>query len=73
MRILKPLAAVSVSCLMLAAGTAAWAQGDERESCIEACQRAKAQCIDICDTHENPVQCDQKCQEADQDCIRECR
>jgi hypothetical protein len=70
---LKLMIAIAVSSLMVVAGAVAWAQGDDRDSCVDACKQAKEQCVEICDTHANPVECDEDCQEAAHDCIRECR
>jgi hypothetical protein len=70
---LKLMIAIAASSLMVFAGAAAWAQGDDRDSCVDACKQAKEQCVEICDTHANPVECDEDCQEAAHDCIRECR
>ena len=70
---LKRMTAITVSSLMIVAGAAAWAQDEDRDSCVNACQQAKAQCVEICDTHANPVECDEDCQDAARDCIHECR
>jgi hypothetical protein len=68
----KLMTTIAVSSLMVVAGAVAWAQGEDRDSCVEACRQAKEQCVDICDTHSNPVECDEDCQEVAHDCIREC-
>jgi hypothetical protein len=70
---LKWMTAITVSGLMVVAGAAAWAQDEDRDSCVDACQQAKEQCVEICDTHSNPVECDEDCQDTAHDCIRECR
>jgi hypothetical protein len=64
--------AVAALYIMVVAGSLAWAQGTDRDSCVDACQQVKGQCISTCDTHDNPVQCDEDCQEAGEDCIRQC-
>jgi hypothetical protein len=70
---LKPIAATAVLCLMVVVGSVAWAQSEEHDACVDACEQTKAQCVDRCDTHDNPVECDEDCQEAAQDCTRACR
>ena len=70
---LKLMTAIAASSLMAFAGAVAWAQGDDRDSCVDACKQAKERCVEICDTHANPVECDEDCQDAAHDCIRECR
>ena len=67
------MAAISAVCLMVVAGSVAWAQSEDRDSCVDACHQAKAQCVNTCDTHDNPVECDENCQDAGEDCIRQCR
>ena len=69
----KLLAALAMASLLVAAGIAAWAQIGDQDPCVHACHVAKVQCIDTCDVHLNPVQCDEDCQEAAEDCIRQCR
>ena len=69
----KSMTAIAAVCAIVVAGAAAWAQDTDRNSCVEACRQAKAQCINTCDTHENPVECDEDCQEAAQDCTHQCR
>ena len=70
---LKRITAIAVFGLMAAAGTVAWAQGEDRDACVDACRQAQDQCVEICDTHANPVECEEDCQDAEQDCMRECR
>ena len=69
----KLMIAIAVSSLMVVTSAVAWAQGDDRDSCVDACKQAKERCVEICDTHANPVECDEGCQDAAHDCIRECR
>lgn len=69
----NPMLGIAVLYLMVVAGSVAWAQRADRDSCVEACRQAKAECIDTCDVHDNPVECDEDCQDAVEDCIRQCR
>jgi len=69
----KPMITIAASCVMVVVGTVAWAQSADRDSCVDACHQAKAQCVDTCDTHDNPMECDEDCQDAAKDCIRQCR
>jgi hypothetical protein len=69
----KAMAAIAALSVMAAAGTVVWAQGADRDSCVDACHQAKARCVATCDTHDNPVKCDEDCQETAQACIRQCR
>jgi len=66
------MAAIAALCVMAVAGTVAWAQSADRDSCVDACYQAKVQCVDTCDTHDNPVECDEDCQDAAEDCVRQC-
>jgi hypothetical protein len=68
----KSIAAIAVLYVMLVVGAVAWAQGADRDSCVEACHDAKIQCLNTCETHSNPMECDEACQEAAQDCTRQC-
>jgi len=67
------IAVIALSCLMAVTSAVAWAQIGDRDSCVDACQEAKAQCIDTCDSHDNPVECEEDCQDAAEDCIHRCR
>jgi adenylate cyclase len=69
----KSMAAIAALFVMGVVGSVAWAQSADRDSCVDACHQAKAQCVDSCDTHDNPVECDEDCQDAAEDCIRQCR
>jgi hypothetical protein len=62
-----------VACMGIAIGFAAWAQPDDRDICVDACQQAKAQCVSVCGTHENPMECEEGCHEAQQECVDHCR
>jgi len=70
---LKRMTAISVLGLMTVAGAVAWAQSEGRDSCVDACQQTQEQCVEICDAHANPVECEEDCQDAEQECIRSCR
>lgn len=69
----KSLAALAAVYIMVVAGAVAWAQSTGHDSCIEACDQAKARCINTCGTHDNPVECDEQCQETAQACTHQCR
>ena len=69
----KLMAAIAALCVMGVAGSWAWAQSVDRDSCVVACDQAKAKCIDTCDNHANPVECDEGCQKTAKNCIRQCR
>jgi len=69
----QSMAAIAALLAMGVAGSVAWAQSEDRDSCVDACNQAKARCVDICDTHDNPVECDEDCQDAAEDCIRQCQ
>ena len=69
----KSMVAIATLCVIAVAGTVSWAQSTDRDSCVDACHQAKVRCIDTCDTHANPVECDEDCQETTHDCIRQCR
>ena len=49
---------------LLLGGSTAWALDEEREACVEACHEAKAQCVDSCGTHDNPMECEADCRDA---------
>lgn len=68
----KLMAAIATVCMIAVAGAVAWAQSADRDSCVDACHQAKTRCIDTCETHDNPVECDEDCQETAQDCTRQC-
>ncbi len=70
---LKWRTAIAVLGLMVIAGAVAWAQGEDRDSCVDACQQTKERCVESCEMHANPVECEEGCQDAEEDCIRECR
>jgi hypothetical protein len=67
------MAVVAALCLMVAASSVAWAQSEDHDSCVDACNQTKRKCVDTCDTHDNPVECDEDCQAAVEECIRQCR
>ena len=67
------MAVIAALCVIGAAGSVAWSQGADRDSCVDACHQAKARCVATCDTHDNPVECDEDCQDTAEDCIRQCR
>jgi hypothetical protein len=67
------MAAIATVCMIVVAGAVAWAQSEGRDSCVDACHQAKARCVEPCDTHDNPVECDAACQNTAEDCIRQCR
>jgi hypothetical protein len=69
----KLLTVIAALCVMAVAGAVAWAQGADRDSCVDACHQAKARCVATCDTHDNPVECDEDCQETAEACTRQCR
>jgi len=73
MRIRKSLVAISAVCAMLVTGSVVWAQSAGRDSCVDACEQAEARCIDACGTHDNPVECEEKCQDTAEACSRQCR
>jgi hypothetical protein len=69
----KRMTAIAVLGLMTVASAVAWAQSEDRDACVDACHQAEEQCVEICETHANPVECEEGCQDAAQDCIRACR
>lgn len=69
----KSIAAIAALFAMVMAGAVAWAQSADRDSCVDACNLAKARCINTCETHENPVECEETCQDTAEDCSRQCR
>jgi hypothetical protein len=69
----KSMAAIAAVCMIVIAGAVAWAQGEGRDSCVDDCQQAKARCVATCDTHDNPVECDEACQDTAQGCVHQCR
>ena len=69
----KRVAAVAVSGMIVFASAVAGAQDENRDACVDTCHQAREQCVEICETHANPVECEEDCQDAEQDCIRECR
>ena len=68
----KLMAVIVALCAIGVAGSVAWSQSADRDSCVDACHQAKAQCVDTCAAHDNPVECDEDCQDAAEDCIRQC-
>jgi hypothetical protein len=69
----KRLAAVAVSGMIVVASAVAGAQDEDRDGCVDSCRQTREQCVETCETHVNPVECEEDCQDAEQDCIRECR
>jgi hypothetical protein len=67
------MAAMTAVFLMVVAGSFAWAQNTDRDSCVDSCERAKENCINICTTHENPMECEEDCQAKAVACNRQCR
>ena len=67
------MAAIAALFVMGVAGSLAWAQSADRDSCVDSCDQAKARCVEPCDTHKNPVECDEGCQDTAQACIHQCR
>ena len=67
------MAAIAALWVMAAAGTVVWAQGSDRDLCVDACEQAKARCVATCGTHDNPMECEEDCQETIQACTRQCR
>jgi hypothetical protein len=67
------MAMIAVLCVIGMAGSVAWSQSTGRDSCVESCQQAKTRCVETCDTHDNPVECDENCQETAQSCTHQCR
>lgn len=52
--------------------TSAWAMGDSSE-CEASCEAAHRACVEVCQSHQNPVECDGRCQDELHDCRRSCR
>jgi hypothetical protein len=69
----KAMVTIAALCVMAAAGTVVWAQDADRDSCVDACQQAKARCVTTCGTHDNPMECEEDCQVTAEACTRQCR
>ena len=62
-----------ISCLLGFAVFAASAQIGEGDSCLDACAEAHTVCVDQCSQHNNPMECEGKCDDALEDCRHSCR
>jgi hypothetical protein len=49
------------------------AQIIDSDGCEKACYAQQALCSQACGTHINPVECDGRCSDGLEDCLRECR
>jgi hypothetical protein len=43
-----------------------------RELCEDACKERAAACFEYCGSHDDPIECESECDEARDDCFREC-
>jgi len=59
-------------CLIAMAGSPASALDEEYDACEAACRAAKVQCITSCGEHDDPMECDARCEEQAQECREEC-
>ncbi len=67
----KQISAIAASCLMVL-GFAASAQDEGRDACVEACREQNADCVSACGAHGDPIECEERCDDAVEDCIRNC-
>lgn len=67
------IAAIAVSGMIVFASAVAGAQDEDRDACVDSCRQAAEQCVETCETHANPVECEEGCQDREEDCTRECR
>jgi hypothetical protein len=72
MKRFKAMAAIAALCVMAAASSVVWAQGADRDSCVDSCEQAKTRCVDACGAHDNPMECEENCQETAQACTLQC-
>jgi len=72
MRSRRSMTAVLLACATLAAASLVWAQSERRDACVASCEQAEARCIDACDTHDNPVECEESCHDRADDCRLQC-
>jgi len=70
---MRTLAAIATACPMILAASTASAQVENRDPCVDRCDQIKEKCIEACDVHDDPVECDERCNDSSEDCLRQCR
>lgn len=51
----------------------AHAQAIEGDPCRQACYEEHTLCVDACSGHGDPIQCEARCRDQLEDCLRGCR
>ncbi len=67
-------AAASLVATVLAVGSfATRAQVIDSTPCQGSCYEQKAECVDACGAHPDPIECEEGCDDTLLDCLKECR
>jgi hypothetical protein len=68
---------VRLGVLLAAGALAIWAlasqaQVIDADACQKACERAHIACVDACSDEDNPVECEERCDDQMQECLSGC-
>ena len=63
---------LAAACLVTIWSFITSAQVIDSDSCEQSCYEQQSICVSECDTHTNPVECDERCQDELIDCLKRC-
>jgi hypothetical protein len=68
---------IALGIVVVAFVGAAWglvgARAMEEGDCQASCHAEHTACVETCQSHEDPVECDSRCNDALEDCLQSCR
>ena len=67
------IAWLSAALVAATAALTAWAQVIDSTPCERSCYEKKAACVSACGEHPDPIECEGGCEDALEDCVRQCR
>ena len=66
------VALLAAACLAAIWSFSSWAQVIDSTTCERSCYAQKSACVTACGEHDNPVECEEQCDDQYQDCMEQC-